>query len=94
MRSRGAKKRAMMPTHKVYTSDANPGRPKYSLSFTGKTLSKLAATPMACCPNLKSDAMATQSFPIIATTEPPLYSMILWHISSPSVYQSKPRDEP
>lgn len=40
-----------------------------------RTFSKSALNPTACCPNLKSEAMATQSFPVMAITLPPFISI-------------------
>ncbi len=46
------------------------------------TFGKFDEIPSAWLPKRRSDAIATQSFPTMATTEPPLYSMIDYsHIS-------------
>ena len=42
----------------------------------GCTFSKLDEIPIAWFPKRRSHAMATQSFPTMAITEPPLYSII------------------
>jgi hypothetical protein len=40
-----------------------------------RTFSKSALNPTACWPNLKSEAMATQFFPVMAITLPPFISI-------------------
>ena len=43
------------------------------------TFVKLDEMPSAWFPSRRSEAMATQSFPTMAITEPPLYSIIDYH---------------
>ena len=64
-------------TYTVWTSVANPGRPTYSRGPISKIFWKSMATVWACIPNLRSDAMATQSLPFMAITAAPLYAKIL-----------------
>ena len=70
--------RLQKDTHTVCTSVASPARPIYSLSPMGKIFWKSVVTIWAWIPNLRSAAMATQFFPRIAITAPPLYDIIDW----------------
>ncbi len=45
-------------------------------TMTMHTFVKLDEMPSAWFPSRRSEAMATQSFPTMAITEPPLYSII------------------
>ena len=58
--------------YRVWTSVANPERPRNTFSPIGKILGKSVETVIACCPSRKSHAIPTQSFPMRATIEPPL----------------------
>lgn len=59
-------------THTVWTSVASPASPMYSRSPIGKIFWKSVVTIWAWMPNLLSAAMATQFFPLMAITAPPL----------------------
>ena len=63
-------------THTVCTSVASPGRAMNSLSFIWNIFWKSMDTVWRSIPNLLSAAIATQSFPIMATMADPLYSII------------------
>ena len=52
------------------TSVANPVRPRYTSPYE-KILGKLLDTVRACSPSRRSQAMATQSLPTMATQAPP-----------------------
>ena len=62
---------------------ASPESPRNNWSCTLKTLSKSHAKVCNCTPNRRSLAIATQPFPPMATTEPPLYSVICEHGNKP-----------
>lgn len=55
----------------VATSVASPVRPRNTCSPYWKTLGKLLETVRACTPRRRSQAMATQSLPTMATQAPP-----------------------
>lgn len=63
-------------SYTVCTSVARPASPMKSLSPIGKIFWKSVVTSCAWTPNLRSDAIATHSFPRIAMTAPPLYDII------------------
>ena len=64
-------------TYTVCTSVAKPGNPRYKCGPISNTFWKSIATVCAWIPKRRSDAMATQSLPFIATTAAPLYDIIL-----------------
>lgn len=76
------KKRKVLPVeedaHTVWTSVAKPASPMYSRSPIGKIFWKSVVTIWAWMPNLRSAAIATQFFPRMAMTAPPLYDIIDW----------------
>lgn len=59
-------------TYTVWTSVASPARPMYSRSPMGKIFWKSVVTIWAWIPKRLSAAMATQFFPFMAITAPPL----------------------
>ena len=61
----------------VCTSVAKPVRPSHKCGAISKHLLKSVVTVCNSLPNRRSDAMATQSLPFIATQAPPLYEKML-----------------
>ena len=66
-----------IPSYMVWTSVASPASPMYTFSVTGKALGNWLETVRAWAPSRLSVPMATQFLPTMATTAPPLYSMML-----------------
>ena len=59
-------------SYTVWISVASPDKPRYNLSEIWKIFSKSKATVWSWTQYLKSDAIATQSLPFIATRADPL----------------------
>ena len=64
---------SLVNTYKVWQSVARPEMPIKHLSFTLKTLWKLASIVISWVDSLVSDAIATQLWPDMASIELPLY---------------------
>ena len=64
-------------SYTVWTSVARPGKPMYNRGPISKIFWKSMATVCACTPKRRSDAIATQSLPFMATTAAPLYAKML-----------------
>lgn len=63
-------------SYNVCTSLTSPASPYDNVFVTENILLNSVPIVSPCAPNRLSDAMATQSFPTIATRAPPLYCII------------------